>query len=325
MTLSVLRFFTEHRVIEITVETQDVLNRHSTTWTSAKGIRWRYYFSYFQPAIDSFILNEESVRKNTRKKLAMNQIILWKDMTLFWGSNPKAVTEHRHPTIQMVLATQNSFKSKNSAGEWIDKTGLLIAPNHAHQCDATNVHILSLDIDPESALGEWILTHQLDGKQIIDFPPNSIQSFHYQELAQKIDNKKWSEIRSLIENAVHYQPSFQPSEKDRRIEDVLDFIAQNINTTITTKTLTDVAHLSESRLLHLFKEHMGLPIRNYILWYRLKIVMNHIMEGQSLTTAAHNAGFSDQAHMTRTFSNMIGVSPSTFSKNSKFVQVSYPS
>ncbi len=254
----------------------------------------------------------------------MNQVILWKDMTLFWGSNPKAVSEHRHPTIQLVLAAQNSFSSKNKNGDWVEKTALLIAPNYFHECNAKNVHILSIDIDPESALGEWILQHQLNGQKIIDFPPESKEGFNFEELSHKFENKKWNEIRAIIESYFLYQQTYETSQKDDRIENVINFISQNINKPITTKKLTEVAFLSESRLLHLFKEKMGLPIRNYILWFRLKIVITQIMEGNSLTKSAYEAGFSDQAHMTRTCVNIIGVSPSTFSKNSKFIQVSYP-
>lgn len=244
-------------------------------------------------------------------------------MTLFWGSNPKAISEHHHPTIQLVLATQNSFSSKNKDGDWVEKTGLLITPNYFHECNAKNVHIFSLDIDPESALGEWILKHQLNGQKVIDFSPESKESFFFEDLSRKIENKEWNEIRTIIERFFLFQQTYESSQKDDRIENVLNFISQNINKSITTKKLAEVAFLSESRLLHLFKEKMGLPIRNYILWFKLKIVITQISEGNSLTKSAYEAGFSDQAHMTRTCVNMIGVSPSTFSKNSKFVQVSY--
>ena len=47
VTLSVLRFFTEHRIIKIAVETQDVLKRYSATWTSAKGILGDIIFRTF--------------------------------------------------------------------------------------------------------------------------------------------------------------------------------------------------------------------------------------------------------------------------------------
>ncbi|MEQ8945965.1 MAG: AraC family transcriptional regulator [Balneola sp.] len=245
-------------------------------------------------------------------------------MTLFWGRNPQAVSEHRHPTIQLVLATQSTFTSKSNNGDWEEKTGLLITPNYFHECNANNVHIFSLDIDPESALGEWILKHQLEHQKIIDFPTDTTTDFNFDEISDQIENNQWHEIRKVIENAFLFKRSYEPSQKDDRIEKVINFISQNSDKPITTKRLSEVAMLSESRLLHLFKENMGLPIRNYILWYRLKIVITQIMKGKTLTQSAYEAGFSDQAHMTRTCVKMVGVPPSTLSKNSKFIQVSYP-
>jgi AraC-like DNA-binding protein len=137
-------------------------------------------------------------------------------------------------------------------------------------------------------------------------------------------HEDWPAIREMVETAFGFRRTTPFLYKDNRIQDVIEFISNNISQKINSETLTEVACLSESRLLHLFKEEMGLPIRNYILWLRLQIVIELILDGNSLTTASYQAGFSDQAHMTRTFRNMIGVPPSLISKNSKFVQVSTP-
>jgi hypothetical protein len=65
----------------------------------------------------------------------MNQIVIWNDLRLFYGSNPRAVTEHSHPIVQFVLATEDQFLSKDDTGGWTKKRGLLIAPNYFHECD----------------------------------------------------------------------------------------------------------------------------------------------------------------------------------------------
>lgn len=129
----------------------------------------------------------------------------------------------------------------------------------------------------------------------------------------------------MIHEAFYFNLDETETQKDERIANVVEYISENIQQNLNTESLMEVAHLSESRLLHLFKEMMGLPIRNYILWHRLQIVIEMIMKGESLTTASYLAGFGDQAHMTRTFTKMIGIPPSLISKNSKFVQVSIPS
>jgi AraC family transcriptional regulator len=53
---------------------------------------------------------------------------------------------------------------------------------------------------------------------------------------------------------------------------------------------------------------MGL--RQYVLWRRFVSVWEHRMNGASLSTAAHAAGFADSTHLTRTSRRMIGLPPS---------------
>ncbi|MBA2894289.1 helix-turn-helix transcriptional regulator [Nonomuraea soli] len=87
--------------------------------------------------------------------------------------------------------------------------------------------------------------------------------------------------------------------------------------------LADVARLagvSQSRLSHLFTEELGLPFRPYVLWARLHRALASLAEGFSLTEAAHAAGFSDAAHMTRTFRRMMGSPPSALAAGVRWLQ-----
>lgn len=69
--------------------------------------------------------------------------------------------------------------------------------------------------------------------------------------------------------------------------------------------------LSASRLRHLFVETLGVPQRRYKVWLRLQHAVATALTGQSLTGAAHDAGFSDSAHFSRAFRNMFGLAPSS--------------
>jgi AraC-like DNA-binding protein len=71
-----------------------------------------------------------------------------------------------------------------------------------------------------------------------------------------------------------------------------------------------VAHLSPGRFRHLFVEETGMPLRTYVLWRRLLQVWNLLMQGQSLSEAAHAVGFADSAHLSRTSRAMFGTTPS---------------
>jgi AraC family transcriptional regulator len=76
------------------------------------------------------------------------------------------------------------------------------------------------------------------------------------------------------------------------------------------KQVAAVACLSPSRFRHLFTEQTGMGVRQYILWRRFVSVWERRMNGASLSTAAHAAGFADSAHLTRTSRRMFGIPPS---------------
>lgn len=101
----------------------------------------------------------------------MNYFILWKDIRLFVGSNSRPVIEHKHPVIQCVVAPHGKFRTRvQQTDEWMHKRGLLIKPNFPHQCDATNVPIISMDIEPDSVLGAWILANVFENDPVLDYP-----------------------------------------------------------------------------------------------------------------------------------------------------------
>ena len=68
---------------------------------------------------------------------------------------------------------------------------------------------------------------------------------------------------------------------------------------------------SVGRFRHLFRDQIGLGYRTYLLWLRLGVALEAIAAGASLTDAAHDAGFADSAHLSRTYRRMFGISPSS--------------
>lgn len=108
---------------------------------------------------------------------------------------------------------------------------------------------------------------------------------------------------------------------DARITALLDRLRALPEKRVTLRKLAEETRLSESRLTHLFKEQTGVPIRRYLLWLRLNDAMDRAMTGATLTEAAHAAGFSDSAHLSRTCQEMFGINPFAIVRHSQFVQV----
>ena len=64
---------------------------------------------------------------------------------------------------------------------------------------------------------------------------------------------------------------------------------------------------SPSRFTHLFKKVVGVAARLYVLWLKMRRALDLAIAGDSLTTAALSAGFSNAAHLPRSVRAMMGI------------------
>jgi AraC-like DNA-binding protein len=75
--------------------------------------------------------------------------------------------------------------------------------------------------------------------------------------------------------------------------------------------LASLVNLSVPRLVQIFKNQTGVPMRRYRMWHRLYIMAVKMASGGNLTEAAINARFTDSAHFSHTFKAMFGTAPTT--------------
>ncbi|WP_259674612.1 helix-turn-helix domain-containing protein [Pseudomonas fluorescens] len=77
------------------------------------------------------------------------------------------------------------------------------------------------------------------------------------------------------------------------------------------RELAAVVHLSPHAVFSWVRVADGLPLRSYARWLRLTQALQQLAKGVRLTDAAHEAGFSDSAHFSRTFRALLGIDPSS--------------
>jgi AraC family transcriptional regulator len=95
------------------------------------------------------------------------------------------------------------------------------------------------------------------------------------------------------------------------------YIRDHLEAPLTLEEVAREAFLSPSRFRHLFVEQTGTALRPYVLWRRFLRAWEVVMQGGSLSTAAHSAGFADAAHFTRTSHRMFGFPPSALQINQR--------
>jgi AraC-like DNA-binding protein len=252
-------------------------------------------------------------------KKPLSSLYIWHGQTLFFGYLPN-IEEHAHHALQIEIGLYKRFKIHHSQEELTCRFAL-IPPDVPHKIDDCNDAQAVIYLEPESIMGQR-LKQFYKNKKIEKLKFNSIEPFikELHRFSEKIHSchEAGLLLRAILEALSGEDLLF--NELDDRIKEVIGICKTARDKKISTKVLAERVGLSEGRLIHLFKDQVGIPIRRYLLWARLSDALMHLSKGGSFTEAAHQAGFSDSAHLSRTYRNMYGNSLNNLVRKSQFVQ-----
>jgi AraC-like DNA-binding protein len=231
--------------------------------------------------------------------------------SLFLGELPVAEI-HRHKTLEIVLSLDHPFRFRTDTTSWRTGNSIAIPPGVFHKLRDLNGTHISIHLIAERRLNgrhhnNPLSTHEIQSLDEFDF---SIFRNFFRRMPQgEVD---CSEVFRMCELLVDRISGAEGNRAivDERLLSVLEFIELNLPLRIQSRQLARIACLSEDRFLHLFTEQLGLPLRHHIMHQRLLRATRAILTGASATHAAIDSGFSDSAHLTKTFIQLTGIRPS---------------
>lgn len=219
---------------------------------------------------------------------------------------PSRTEMHAHHAFQLTFSLGGSF---NFSVEDDVAPGpfAIVAPDTLHAFEARGL-VSHLFVEPESRAGRT-LQQLMQGRAVAtmttaqaqDSPHLIRDAFHHphdpsgalREVGMKITDRIAGHARVV--------------EPDRRVRQIIKWASENLDSALGIDEAARGVGLSPSRASHLFVEETGLPFRTYVLWLRLVRAVDARIAGRTLTEAAQEAGFSDSAHLSRTFKRMFGL------------------
>ena len=245
--------------------------------------------------------------------LGIGHFFSWEGGFLVIGSAAGITPMHSHYAIQVAFGSEPGIRFRpNDREPWTEYDGVVISSRQPHTMDASVVpYDAVLFVEPETREGR-ALTQRFATDGITALPAELIADVGSALFAT------WRNVRTAaaVEAAAKVvitklTDGVEPSVvSDERILRATTYIRSNLNTSLTLDDVAEVACLSPSRFRHLFVEQTGMALRPYVLWRRFLRVWELLMDGESLSMAAHSAGFADAAHLTRTSRRMFGFPPS---------------
>jgi AraC-like DNA-binding protein len=229
--------------------------------------------------------------------------LVWPAAMIVWGPGFTTAGHHHH-CVQLVMTMHGRLLiRRRSNDQWMRCGAALVRPDAAHEVDARDTTVLIGFVDSESELGA-ALSERLEGQ---------ISCISETQVARWRAALGRTPTEARVERWVRTQLLHRrsPVRIHPGVSLVLKHLREKlgISDDFSLRTLAGISGLSQSRFMHVFTESMGVPLRPYVLWLRLQRACCDLMAGASVTAAAHSAGFSDAAHLTRTFRRMLGMTP----------------
>jgi AraC-like DNA-binding protein len=244
--------------------------------------------------------------------------LVWPAALIVWGAG-FAATRHRHHCVQLVATTEGTLRIRGGDGDrWTRCGAALVRPDAYHEIDAQGATLVIGFID---AVSDW-------GAALCDGIPSDIVRISPRRLAGW--RRAWgpapdaSRVEHWIRNELlrYRRPIRLHAGVDRVVRNLPERLGRR--EALSLRTLSTVAGLSPSRFMHAFTESVGIPLRPYILWLRLQRAACVLVQGATATEAAHSAGFSDAAHLTRTFRRMLGLTPTQLELHKRMIHGALP-
>ncbi|PJZ47419.1 AraC family transcriptional regulator [Leptospira brenneri] len=240
-----------------------------------------------------------------------------------FATNQMQTDFHAHYAATLAISLEKDITIETELGRENYRVALVGSNTH-HRTISPGVEMIALLIDPETyefgSISKYIASGEVKRLDIQNFLPliNSLWSLYYGDLNNDEATKLQLDLLRTVYPFERLETNIDP-----RIQKIAQKIRMEVPDSIRMNEIGKDFSISEDRLIRLFKEKLGIPLRRYLLWVRILRAVKELKAGNNLTEAAHAAGFSDSAHFSRTFKENFGFIPSLFFGHLKTAEVRF--
>ncbi len=246
--------------------------------------------------------------------IAQGRILAWEGGSLWIfetralaGSEMHTTDFHAHHAIQVTLSLGGRFELRTPETS-MRGDAVAVAADASHVFQAEGL-VAILFVEPESRAGRAVSRVLFADSHLASIPKERLGDL-IDRLERTFRDPAASDTAfEALGRAIVVRLAGEAGAEipDLRVRKMIAYATSALDRPLGLGDVAKVAGLSPSRARHLFVEQTGLPFRTYLLWLRVTKAVEIFASGRSLTEAAHEAGFSDSAHLSRTFRRMFGL------------------
>ena len=222
---------------------------------------------------------------------------------------------HKHSAAHIMISLDDAIEIITES-ERLQCRGILVPSGTVHTANTNRSRVLVFLFDNTTAVAEQIRTLEMIPNDAVDQIRDAYCAF---ENSDKSPLSYSAFLQCVLDCSQITIAKTIPF--DARIECALTYIRSGLQEKITCEDVAGHVFLSEGRFSHLFKEQVGMTFAAYVIYQRVMKTYTDMINGQSITDAALDAGFSSSAHFAQTSKRLFGLPASVVKKDLEFYKI----
>jgi len=218
---------------------------------------------------------------------------------------------HSHSAPVLIAGIYDDFDLKIAHGPWQKCEAAVVRAGVPYEFDAGGRPLAVIYIEPNVAAAEGLIALIKETREV----PGAILGMRsdlslIRALYEDRESPRW--VDEGLADLTRFSAAKARRETDQRIARAVESVSfaddeeREIYGRPSVSSAARAAGLSLSRFQHLFKAEVGVSYRRYLGWARMRMALREAVAGSNFTTAAHAAGFYDQAHFAHEFRRIFG-------------------
>ncbi len=212
---------------------------------------------------------------------------------------------HAHSIPVYIAGLHGSFGLRISGREWLTCRAAVIPAGKSYELDVGGNPLAVFYLEPNMANADSLLPLIRNTREVQGVLIGTSDALRLvREFYEDPSSAKWAGL--ALDSVVEFSRRRSTRTLDPRIASVVERMHRCYDDLAPVAQVASSAGLSASRFQHVFTQEVGVPYRRYRSWHRLRAAISDVVAGSNFTTAAHAAGFSDQAHFAHNFRRTFG-------------------
>lgn len=227
--------------------------------------------------------------------------------------------------VNVYVASEGAIRVRVEGGEWESGELAVVQPYVPHQVASDARLILLLGVEAET-VDLAALPAPLNANGVVDDPA------FVRRARAAVDALRGAasgagpspDLAATDVDTLFFGGPLAPRVLDSRIRSVVDSIKRDPAAALSAEDCARSVHLSFSRFLHLFKDHVGAPFRSFRTWKRARSLLHHVNRDANLVHVALDTGYPDSTHFSHSIRQVYGLKPKDIFAGSRRLAVYAP-